>query len=81
MHGKITTAVPFDKKDSNSFQKRIQKLVGENLELEPVVDPDIIGGFVLQLDDYRWDASVSGELTRIKSHFKKIEAISASQNK
>jgi F-type H+-transporting ATPase subunit delta len=81
LHGKITTAVPFDKKDSNSFQKRIQKLVGENLELEPVVDPDIIGGFVLQLDDYRWDASVSGELTRIKSHFKKIEAISASQNK
>lgn len=79
LHGKIITAVQFNKEEINSFQKRIQKLIGENLELEPVVDPDIIGGFVLHLDDYRWDASVSGELTRIKSHFKKIEAVSASQ--
>ena len=71
----------FGKEEIKSFKNRIQKLVGDNLELEPVVDPDIIGGFVLQLDDYRWDASVSGELTRIKSHFKKKEAVSASENK
>lgn len=81
LHGKIITAVHFGKEEIKSFQKRIQKLVGDNLELEPVVDPDIIGGFVLQLDDYRWDASVSGELTRIKSHFKKKEAVNASVNK
>ena len=81
LHGKIITAVHFNKEEINSFQKRIQKLVGENLEFDPVVDPDIIGGFVLQLDDYRWDASVSGELTRIKSHFKKKEAVNASVNK
>jgi F-type H+-transporting ATPase subunit delta len=81
LHGKIITAVHINKEEIKSFQKRIQKLVGENLELDPLVDPDIIGGFVLHLDDYRWDASVAGELTRIKSHFKKIEAVSASQNK
>ena len=81
LHGKLVTAVPLEKEENNSIHKRIQKLVGENLELDPVVDPELIGGFVLHLDDYRWDASVSGELTRIKSQFKKIEAVNASQNK
>lgn len=80
-HGKLITAVPLNKEENKSLQMRIQKLLGENLELDPVVDPELIGGFVLHLDDYRWDASISGELTRIKSHFKKIEAVSASQNK
>lgn len=80
-NGKIITAIPLSESENESLRLRFQKLVGDNLELETVVDPDIIGGFVLHINDYRWDASVSGELTRIKSHFKKIEAISASQNK
>lgn|SRR5690554_662230 len=81
LHGKLITAVPLSKDQTNSIYKRIQKLVGDNLELDPAIDSDLIGGFVLHLDDYRWDASVLGELTRIKSHFKKIEALSALQNK
>lgn len=81
LHGKLVTAVPLDSNENKSFLKRIQKLVDEKLELDPVVEPDLIGGFVLHLDDFRWDASVAGELTRIKSHLKKIEAVSALQNK
>ena len=81
VHGKFVTAMPLDLEENKGLKSRIKDLVGENIELDPVVDPDIIGGFILQLGDYRWDASISGELTRIKSQFKKIEAIDALANK
>jgi|SRR5690554_2311400 len=73
--GKLITAIPLNLEENRVFKSRIQKMVGEEVELEPVVNSDIIGGFILHLDDYRWDASISGELTRVQSQFKKIESV------
>ena len=78
---RLVTAIPLNLDENRDFKSRVQKIVGENIELEPIVNPDIIGGFILHLDDYRWDASISGELTRVKSQFKKIEAVNALKNK
>ena len=39
---------------------------GGQVNLEEVVDPDIIGGFVFELDGIRLDASVEGYLARIR---------------
>ena len=64
--GKLITAVPVEDNTRNKLVERIQQITGENFEIESVVDPDLIGGFVLKLDDYRWDASVTGELQRLK---------------
>jgi F-type H+-transporting ATPase subunit delta len=33
--------------------------------MEKRIDPELIGGFVLELDNLRWDASLSGELKKI----------------
>ena len=68
-YGKLITAVEMDKERAQLLTSRIEKIVGGELEVESVVDPAIIGGFVLNLDGFRWDASISGELTRIKSRF------------
>lgn len=68
-YGKLITAVEMDKERARLLTSRIEKIVGGELEVESVVDPAIIGGFVLNLDGFRWDASISGELTRIKSRF------------
>ncbi len=70
-YGKLITAVPINKANEEKFISRISDIVGENLEIESIVDPEIIGGFVLHLDDYRWDASISGKLIRIKSKIKR----------
>lgn len=67
-YGKLVTAVPFDPEREEQFIRRIQTIVGEKLEVDPAVDPDIIGGFVLSLGDDRWDASIAGELSRIRSN-------------
>ena len=73
-HGKLITAIPMDEETEKRFYNRIKEIVGTELELEPVVDPDIIGGFILYINNYRWDASVAGKLAGIKNHFKKQEA-------
>ena len=41
------------------------------VEFTTEVDPSIIGGFVLEYDTYRMDASVKTKLNRILSELKK----------
>jgi F-type H+-transporting ATPase subunit delta len=72
-YGKLITAVAIDKEREQQFIERIIKITGKELEMELVVDTDIIGGFILNLDNYQWDASVQGELTRIRNRFKKTQ--------
>lgn len=72
-YGKLITAVSIDETRKQQLIARIRKITGSELEIESVVDTGIIGGFVLNLGDYRWDASVLGELTRIRSRFKKLQ--------
>ncbi|MPN62069.1 ATP synthase subunit delta [bioreactor metagenome] len=72
-YGKLITAFSIDETKERQLIARIQKITGSELEIESVVDADIIGGFVLNLGDYRWDASVQGELTRIRSRFKSLQ--------
>lgn len=69
--GKLVTAVPVDPKTEKKLFDRISQITGEELEVETVVDSGIIGGFILNLDDFRWDASISGELQRIKTELVK----------
>ncbi len=38
-----------------------------NLELEMKIQPDVLGGFILDVDDTRWDASVKRQLQQIKN--------------
>jgi F-type H+-transporting ATPase subunit delta len=80
-YGKLVTAVPIDPEREEQFINHIQKIVGGKLEVDPVVDPDIIGGFVLSLGDNRWDASISGELTRIRSKWRGQPKISVINRK
>ena len=64
----VITAVPLDEKLKKEIFNKIQALTGSsNIHLTNKVNPDIIGGFILNLDDLRYDASVSGKLAKIKS--------------
>lgn len=43
----------------------------ENLEIISKIDPNLIGGFVLEFDNKRYDASVAHKLEELKSDFAK----------
>lgn len=66
--GKLTTAV-----DSPELVKHLEKMAGKKtksiVEIESKIDPSIIGGFIMELDGYRLDASVDTQLRKIKRQF------------
>lgn len=73
---KLTTAVPVSDALKNEIVAQVKKTPGfENLELQEIVDPKIIGGFVLQADDRLIDASVSYDLQQISRQFENNDFI------
>ena len=69
LYGKLTTAFEVDKATEERLISLVTDKTGGTLELEKVVDPEILGGFMLEVEDVRWDASLSGQLTRIKNEY------------
>lgn len=67
--GTLITAVPVDDETKARIRKTAAKRLHAKMELQTIVDPDIIGGFVFDVNDYRIDASVVGKLKQIKQQF------------
>jgi F-type H+-transporting ATPase subunit delta len=44
-------------------------LVGKTIQLKEKVDPSIIGGLIVQVDDKLFDASIKHDLQHIKRQF------------
>lgn len=63
---RIKTAVPLEEPMEKRILQRASDILGKSIELEKVVDPKIVGGFILDVDDYRIDASVLSQVNRIK---------------
>ncbi len=73
----LTTAAPLG---AEVVSKIKQKLVSSsatqsNVEIITRVDPHLIGGFVIEIDDSLYDASVVHQLERLKKEFSKNEYI------
>lgn len=64
----LTTAVP-----APGLGEKLTGLVssrtGFKVLLETAVDPDIVGGFVFDIDDYRLDASVRSSIDAVRRQF------------
>ena len=46
--------------------EQIEQASGQKVEVTRSVDPDLIGGIVLQVGSHRLDASVRGRLERLR---------------
>jgi F-type H+-transporting ATPase subunit delta len=62
----LTTAVKVDDKVRKQITELISGVFKTKVELKEVIDPDVIGGFILQIDDSYIDASVRNKLRKIK---------------
>ena len=62
----LKTAVPVDKSTKETLVKMIRKVFKSEIELTQETDKDLIGGFILQVEDQQLDASISGQLNKIK---------------
>lgn len=66
---KITTAVPIDAATLGAIRQKVEAGTDKKIELETVVEPDLIGGFVLETEDRLYDASVLRDLKDIRKQF------------
>lgn len=64
--GKLTTAVPASPEMLEKMQRMVASRSKGTVEFETEVNPEIIGGFILDYDTYRMDASVLGKLRAIQ---------------
>jgi F-type H+-transporting ATPase subunit delta len=62
----LTTAVELSAEEVRSVIAQIQKASGRKVEATQRVDPDLIGGIVLQAGSLRLDASVRGRLDQLR---------------
>lgn len=72
----ITSAVPLTKELEAEILKRIKESVGKEVTMNNVIDPSIIGGFVLRVGDKLYDSSVSSRLSNLLSQFEDNHYIS-----
>jgi len=64
----IITPVPLTDTLEKEIYNKIKKITGsKELKLEKKVDPSIIGGFIIQIGDLKYDASILGKLANVKT--------------
>jgi F-type H+-transporting ATPase subunit delta len=62
----LTTAYELSDAEAASIVEKIEQSSGRTVEATRSVDPDLIGGIVLQVGSHRLDASVRGRLARLR---------------
>lgn len=64
--GKLVTAVAIPDEIRKSLWAKAEEIAGGKVFLEEKVNPELIGGFLLQVNDLQLDATVSSKLTKIR---------------
>ena len=71
IRGKLTTAVAVVPETEQKMRRMVENKTQGIVEFETEVNPDIVGGFILEYDTYRMDASVKSQLNAILNTLKK----------
>jgi F-type H+-transporting ATPase subunit delta len=66
---KVTTAIPLTEDVEALVLAKIVSLTGNKANLENVVNPAILGGFILRVGDIQYDASISNYLNQLRKEF------------
>ena len=63
---KITSAQPITESEEMRIKNAVKSVTDGTIEFEKCVDPDLIGGFVLNVETYQLDASIKSQLRMVK---------------
>ena len=72
----VTTAVPLTAALETKIIAKVKELTGSTSAIENIINPDIIGGFVLRVGDIQYDASVARSLTLLERSFDNSQFVS-----
>jgi F0F1-type ATP synthase delta subunit len=63
----VTSAVKLESTELKHIEAYVQKQVGEDYSLENMVDPELVAGFTLQVNDTLIDASFLGKINAVQN--------------
>jgi F-type H+-transporting ATPase subunit delta len=66
---KVTTATPITADLREKVLAKVTKITGKKIKLENIIDPSIIGGFILRVGDKQYDSSISGKFNNLRREF------------
>ena len=67
----LVTAYKTTKATKDTIVKKVKEATQKNIELEEIIDDDIIGGFIINYDDYQYDASIKTQLNKLHKQLSK----------
>ena len=71
----LTTAYELSDEEAAAIVRQIEAGAGRTVEATRQVDPDLIGGIILQVGSLRVDASVRGRLERLRHELARSAAV------
>ncbi|MBO6025931.1 MAG: F0F1 ATP synthase subunit delta [Bacteroidales bacterium] len=66
LRANVTTATELDEKALEGIKNFVEQTFGREAEMHVDTDPKLIGGFTLDIEHNRMDASVKGQLEKLK---------------
>lgn len=71
VEAKVSGSVEFTPEQKNKLQNQLEKTVNKKVRISFSVNKDLIGGFVIRMNDTVFDASVKHQLELLKENFLK----------
>lgn len=66
----LVTAKPVTEDTKTRIIEKMEKLTHEHIHLITTIDPEILGGYVVYWDTYRWDASIASRMRQVKNNIR-----------
>ncbi len=66
LEGELISAVPLEKKQFEAIKKRLEEMLGQTVVLQSKIQPEIIGGFVVRVEDMVIDNSIRLQLQKLR---------------
>jgi F-type H+-transporting ATPase subunit delta len=66
MSAEIVVTKKIDNQQKEKFKELLKKTFKSEILLEETIKPEILGGFILRVEDEQYDASIASELKKIK---------------
>lgn len=69
---KLTTATPISEANLSSIKAKLlsSNETAQHVEIETIVDPSILGGFIIEIGDKLYNDSIAYKLSQMKKEFK-----------
>ncbi|TCP23901.1 ATP synthase F1 subcomplex delta subunit [Tenacibaculum skagerrakense] len=65
----VTTAVELSSELEAKIQQKVIEITGNSATINNIVNPEIIGGFILRVGDVQYDASISNQFNELRREF------------